>query len=226
MVPRYIQDCSLQNCSFDNCSLHNCSLNRPSTKSSLNGWMVPRYIQDCSLEISQFNETHFNSKPISLTCWANSNLLKTHWPFLFILINTIWTYICKTIGCWMIICGGLCFWNNLNLPLEPLQKYCFFSARLGIFVSHKKIFIGQTRIKELIFWTWQPLVSPQDYSHVQQFWSILGKKFYSFLQAMIYNAMSKEMTTINLSTSFESSRQEEQIGSLGVNICKSSGNYW
>ena len=113
----------------------------------------------------------------------------------------------KKIGCWRIICGRLWFWNNLNLPLEPLQKYCLFSARLGIFVSHKKIFIGQTRIKELIFWTWQPLVSPQDDSHVQQFWrrkKILGNKSYSFLQTMLYNAMlymSKEMTTINLSTS-------------------------
>ena len=55
-------------------------------------------------------------------------LLKINWPFLFI--------------------GRSCFVvYKLNLPLEPLQKYCLFSGRSRIFVSHKKIFIGQTGIK-------------------------------------------------------------------------------
>ena len=83
-----------------------------------------------------------------------------------------------------ILFGSFAFERTLICQLNLFRNIACSLPALGFLGRHKKIFIGQTRIKELIFWTWQPLVScPQDDSLGEQFtklrWNLFIKHWKS-----------------------------------------------
>ena len=135
-VPSQTQPTLRNTWKFQNSHLENiwCTL-REAPQFSFQIERCPDTFSGCSLSLSQDFSTQWKLEIIStrtqfhlIYVEQTRKLLKINWPFLFI--------------------GRSCFVvYKLNLPLEPLQKYCLFSGRSRIFVSHKKIFIGQTGIK-------------------------------------------------------------------------------